>query len=121
MPVPMVNILSGGLHAGGLIEVQDFLVIPHGFPRLAESLEAVVSVHRATRDLLARKGYVLHGVADEGGWGPALPSNEAALQLLTEVIGSVGLPRPDVDCHRRGLVSFLGMAGTTCFAAKRAA
>jgi enolase len=82
MPVPMVNIISGGLHAGNLIEVQDFLVVPRGFPSLADSLEAIVGVHRATRDRLNAQGYRVTGVADEGGWGPALARNEAALDML---------------------------------------
>jgi enolase len=82
MPVPMVNIISGGLHAGNLIEVQDFLVIPRGFPSLADSLEAIVAVHRATRDRLNANGYRVTGVADEGGWGPALAKNETALDML---------------------------------------
>ncbi len=90
MPAPMVNIISGGLHAGSLIEVQDFLAIPHGFGPLGEKLEAVAAVHRNTRDLLAKRGYRLTGVADEGGWGPALERNEIALDILTETIHGLG-------------------------------
>lgn len=82
MPVPMVNIISGGLHAGNLIEVQDFLVVPCGCASLAASLETIVAVHRATRDRLSANGYRVMGVADEGGWGPALDKNETALEML---------------------------------------
>ena len=89
MPVPMVNIISGGLHAGNLIEMQDFLVVPNGFPSLSESLEAIVAIHHATRDVLAAKGYRMTGVADEGGWGPALDRNETALELLTQVLADL--------------------------------
>src|SRR5205823_1850815 len=64
------------------IEVQDFLVIPRGFTCLADALEAIVAVHRATRDRLNAHGYRATGVADEGGWGPALANNEAALDML---------------------------------------
>jgi enolase len=67
MPVPMVNIISGGLHAGGNIEFQDFLVMPRGYPDFASSLEAIVGVHRATGKLLRERGFTLTGVADEGG------------------------------------------------------
>lgn len=91
MPVPMVNMISGGLHAGGLIEVQDFLAVPHGFQTLADSLEALVAIHHATRNWLVQKGYRLTGVADEGGWGPALESNEAALEALSAAIAMDGL------------------------------
>ena len=90
MPVPMVNIISGGLHAGGNIEFQDFLVIPRGYPDFASSLEAIVGVHRATGKLLRERGFTLTGVADEGGWGPRLGSNEAGAALLREAIESTG-------------------------------
>lgn len=91
MPTPMVNILSGGLHAGGQLEVQDFLAIPNGFSSYAESLEAVVSVHSAAREELEERGHPLRGVADEGGWGPALKGNEEALEILTAAIDRAGL------------------------------
>ena len=86
LPVPMVNIISGGLHAGRNLEFQDFLVRPKGYPDLASALEAVVAVHRTTGRLLAAQGCVLTGVADEGGWGPRLQSNEQAIQVLHEAI-----------------------------------
>jgi enolase len=86
VPVPMVNILSGGLHAGHNFEFQDFLAIPLGFASYAQALEAVVGVHRAARTVLEKRGCILTGVADEGGWGPRLSSNEAALDVLMEAI-----------------------------------
>jgi enolase len=98
IPLPMVNILSGGLHAGRNFEFQDFLAVPHGFPTYSESLHAAVAIHRATRELLEEEGYVLTGVADEGGWGPRLPSNEAALDILTRAIAAAGFqPGPQVS------------------------
>jgi enolase len=90
LPVPMVNILSGGLHAGGNIEVQDFLAIPHSFPTYAESLEAAVRIHRAAQRVLDERGTPVSGVADEGGWGPALSSNTEALDVLTASIERAG-------------------------------
>jgi enolase len=90
MPVPMVNILSGGLHAGRNIEFQDFLVIARRSPDLATSLERIVRVHREACRLLAERGCVLTGVADEGGWGPRLESNEAAAAVLREAIERAG-------------------------------
>lgn len=90
LPVPMVNIISGGLHAGRNLEFQDFLVRPRGYPDLAAALEAVVAVHRVTGNVLAARGCVLTGVADEGGWGPRLQSNEAAVSVLHEAIQLVG-------------------------------
>ncbi len=90
MPAPMINIISGGLHTIGGIEIQDFLVIPHGFDSLGDSLEAVVRVHGVTRQTIEKRGYKLTGVADEGGWGPTLTTNEEALAILTESIDAAG-------------------------------
>src|SRR2546428_307073 len=90
IPLPMINILSGGLHAGRNFEFQDFLAVPHGFATYRDSLRAAVAVHRAARELLEAEGYVLTGVADEGGWGPRLPNNESALDILTRAIAAAG-------------------------------
>ena len=98
LPVPMINILSGGLHAGANIEFQDFLIIPHGFDSFAEALEATVKIHGVAGGLVRDAGYTLTGVADEGGWGPLLPSNQAALALLTNAIADAGYqPRDQVS------------------------
>src|SRR5260221_3835217 len=91
IPLPMINILSGGLHAGRNFEFQDFLAVPHGFATYSDSLHAAVAVHRAARELLEAEGYVLTGVADEGGWGPRLPNNESALDILTRAISAAGV------------------------------
>ena len=90
IPLPMVNILSGGLHAGRNFEFQDFLAVPHGFATYSEALRAAVAVHGAARERLEASGYLLTGVADEGGWGPHLPNNEAALEVLTRAIEAAG-------------------------------
>jgi enolase len=90
VPVPMVNILSGGLHAGRNIEFQDFLVMGHGFHSYSEALHATTRVHLHARLALEARGYSVTGVADEGGWGPLLPSNETALAIVTEAIERAG-------------------------------
>jgi enolase len=96
IPVPMVNILSGGLHAWHNIEFQDFLVIAHGFEEYAEALHGVVQIHKAARELLEQDRLLITGVADEGGWGPLFPSNRAAAELLTRAIEQAGY-RPGED------------------------
>lgn len=90
LPVPMVNILSGGLHAGRNIEFQDFLVVPNGIQEYGRQIEAIVAIHRAAKIVLEQTGCVLTGVADEGGWGPRLDSNEKALEYLTRAIELAG-------------------------------
>lgn len=90
MPVPMINILSGGLHAGKQIEFQDFLAVPHGFETVAEALEATVGIHRAMEKLLSADGYTLTGVADEGGLGPRLETNALAMDYMIRAIEAAG-------------------------------
>jgi len=90
IPLPMVNVLSGGLHAGRQIEFQDFLAVPHGAATFAEALEAAAAIHRSMGELLASDGRASAGVADEGGWGPRLDSNEQALEYMVRAIESAG-------------------------------
>ena len=85
MPVPMVNIFSGGLHAGRNIQFQDFLAIPRGFGSFRDALNHIVSVHRAARAALEERGLIVTGTADEGGWGPRFESNEQAIEILATV------------------------------------
>ena len=98
LPLPMVNILSGGLHAGRQIEIQDFLAVPHGFGSVAQVVEAATRIHSAMHRILRAEGTAPAGVADEGGWGPSLASNERALQLMVRAIESAGyLPGEEVS------------------------
>ena len=94
VPVPMINILSGGWHAEHNIEIQDFLVLPHGFDSYPDALQAAVSIHASAREVIAQRGLTITGVADEGGWGPGISSNEDGLRILTEATERAGyLPR----------------------------
>jgi enolase len=86
LPMPMVNILSGGLHTIGGIEVQDFLAIPKAATSFRQAMEWIVAIHRGARAELQARGIPLQGVADEGGWGPRLKSNEEALEILVRAI-----------------------------------
>ncbi len=90
MPLPMVNILSGGLHAGRQIEFQDFLAVPHGFATFAQALEAAGRVRLRMGELLCRDGRGQSGVADEGGWGPRLESHQQALDYMVQAIEAAG-------------------------------
>lgn len=96
LPMPMVNILSGGLHAGGAVDMQDYLAIPIGAPDYAAALHWLSRVRKATGELLAQDGYEAVLVAHEGGYGPRLPDNEAGLRYLTQAIERAGL-RPAED------------------------
>jgi enolase len=91
LPMPMINILSGGLHAGGAVDLQDYLAIPIGAPDYVTALHWVSRVRQATGELLAADGHEVVLVAHEGGYGPRLPNNEAGLQYLTRGIERAGL------------------------------
>jgi enolase len=96
LPLPMVNIVSGGLHAGRQLDFQDFLVIPVGAGSYGEALEMCVRVHGACASALAARGLSTLR-ADEGGFGPALASAEQALELLEQAVNGAGLePGSDV-------------------------
>lgn len=96
LPLPMVNMISGGLHAGRQIEVQDFLFVPIASRSYTEAMRRVDAVYRALKDVLADRGRPQPLVADEGGLGPALSNNEEALELLTQAIERARL-RPGVE------------------------
>jgi enolase len=90
LPLPMVNILSGGLHAGRQLDFQDFLVIPVGAETYSDALEMVVAVHAATGAILEERGITTLR-ADEGGFGPPLVHHGAALELLDRAVERAGL------------------------------
>lgn len=90
IPMPMVNVISGGLHAGKNVDFQDFLVIPIGARDYPQALEMVSSVYWKVKELLSTRGYTADLLADEGGFGPALASNKDALQILVQAMEETG-------------------------------
>ncbi len=97
MPLPMTNMISGGLHAGGNLDFQDFLIMPVGAPAYHIGLEWIVRVARRLGELLAKAGYEGRLVGDEGGYGPRLPSNRDAASFVVHAIEAAGLrPKRDV-------------------------
>lgn len=89
MPMPMVNIISGGLHARGNVDLQDYLILPVGAESYSESLDMSLDVHRAMGKLLSDRGQSTLK-ADEGGYGPSLDNNRSALDLLMQAIEGAG-------------------------------
>lgn len=96
IPLPMVNIISGGLHAGRCVDIQDYLVMPIGADSYPKGLEQVSAVWWATRAIIAERGHISSLVADEGGFGPLLEGNEEPLKILCEATERAGL-EPGVD------------------------
>jgi len=91
LPLPMVNIVSGGAHAGGLVDVQDVLVVPIGASTFAEAIEWSVRVRTATANVLRERGHNSALVADEGGLAAPLASNREAVEIVTAGIERSGL------------------------------
>jgi enolase len=93
----MVNMISGGLHAGRNLDIQDVLIIPVGAESYSQALEMSVVVYRAVRGVLSERGLESALVGDEGGFGPKLRDNEHALALVVEAMIDCGMePGRDV-------------------------
>ncbi|MDE2196374.1 MAG: phosphopyruvate hydratase [Gammaproteobacteria bacterium] len=89
LPVPMMNIINGGVHADNSVEMQEFLILPVGAPSFSEALRYGAEVFHALRKVLHERG-LNTAVGDEGGFAPDLPSNEAALEVIMEAIQRAG-------------------------------
>jgi len=94
LPLPMVNMISGGLHAGRQLDFQDFLIMPVGAGSYGEALRWIVEVYEATAEVLRDQGLTVLK-ADEGGYGPPLASHAAALQVLDAAVQRAGLQLGD--------------------------
>ena len=89
LPLPMVNVISGGLHARGNIDFQDFLIVPVGASSYSHALEMCGAICAATEEVLTERGLSTLK-ADEGGFGPALETNVAALEILSVAVTAAG-------------------------------
>lgn len=89
MPVPMMNIINGGVHADNNVDMQEFMILPVGAPSFSEALRYGAEVFQALKAVLRVKG-MSTAVGDEGGFAPDLRANEAALDVILEAIEKVG-------------------------------
>jgi enolase len=96
LPVPMVNIMSGGIHGGGNVDFQDFMMIPLRAETYTRALSDVNAVYRAVKDVLKERNVYRAGVADEGGYAPALKTNESGFDVMVEAMERAGL-KPGED------------------------
>ena len=96
IPMPEIQIFGGGAHAGGRVDIQDFMAIPVGAESFDEALEMIAEVYIAAGKLMSDAGK-LAGVADEGGFWPDFGTNEEALDMLTRAIEAAEMkPGDDV-------------------------
>jgi enolase len=89
LPVPMMNVLNGGVHADNTVDFQEFMIMPVGAPSFREALRWGTETYHVLKKVLHDKG-LSTGVGDEGGFAPDLATNEDAIKLLVEAIGKAG-------------------------------
>jgi len=91
LPVPMLNIINGGVHAGNKLDFQEFMIVPAGFDSFSEAIRASVEVYHELKNILKeRYGALAINVGDEGGYAPPLEYAREALDLLIEAIRRAG-------------------------------
>jgi enolase len=89
MPVPMMNIINGGVHADNSVDLQEFMILPVGADSLREAVRYGTEVFHSLAGVLRGRG-LNTAVGDEGGFAPDLPSNEAAIEVILEAIEQAG-------------------------------
>jgi enolase len=102
LPVPMMNIVNGGVHADNPIDFQEFMIMPVGAPSFSEALRMGAEIFHTLRSALKAAGHNTN-VGDEGGFAPNLPSADAALEFVMQAIGKAGYKAGDtvmlaLDC-----------------------
>jgi len=112
MPVPMMNVINGGKHADSSLDFQEFMIVPRGARSFAEALRYGAETFQALKTLLHERG-LSTAVGDEGGFAPALKSNEEACELIVTAIERAGF-RPGED-----IAIALDPAATSFFAEGR--
>jgi enolase len=95
LPMPMLNIINGGAHAGNNLDIQEFMIMPVGGPSFKEALRIASEVFQNLKKILASRKLGT-GVGDEGGFAPDLPTHEAALDLIVAAVTQAGY-RPGED------------------------
>jgi enolase len=89
LPVPMLNVINGGVHADNSIDLQEFMVVPVGADSFAEAMQVGTEVYQSLKRVLHGRGLAT-GVGDEGGFAPDLPSSEAAIEAILEAADGAG-------------------------------
>jgi enolase len=89
LPVPMMNVINGGVHADNALDLQEFMLVPHGAESFGEALRIGTEVYHALKARLHRDG-LSTAVGDEGGFAPQISSAEAAIELILAAAGDAG-------------------------------
>ena len=94
MPVPMMNVINGGVHADNELELQEFMLAPVGAASFSEAVRWCAEIYQALKAILNERGLAT-GVGDEGGFAPQIATATDALELMVQAIGAVGLEPGD--------------------------
>jgi len=89
LPVPMMNVLNGGSHADSSVDMQEFMIVPHGAPTFAEAVRMGAEVFHALAAVLKKRGQSTN-VGDEGGFAPNLRNNEEPIEAIMEAVVRAG-------------------------------
>ncbi len=89
LPIPMMNIMNGGVHADNKIDYQEFMIMPVGADTFSEALRMGTEVFHNLKTVLKKKGYSTN-VGDEGGFAPEIQSNEEAIETVLQAIEAAG-------------------------------
>ncbi|MBQ4490037.1 MAG: phosphopyruvate hydratase [Pyramidobacter sp.] len=89
LPAPMMNVINGGAHADNNLDIQEFMIVPHGAPTFAEALRMGAETYRALKKLLVKDGFST-GLGDEGGFAPNFSSNRMGFEYLVKAIEAAG-------------------------------
>jgi len=89
LPLPMMNIINGGVHADNNLDIQEFMIVPIGFTKFSTALRSAVEVFHTLKGILKKRG-LNTAVGDEGGFAPMLENNEEAIKLILEAIKQAG-------------------------------
>ncbi len=101
LPVPMMNVINGGVHADNSIDLQEFMVMPVGAPSFREALRWGTETYHVLKQVIHERG-LSTAVGDEGGFAPNLDSNEEAIKVLVEAITRAGFtPGDDIADRAR--------------------
>jgi enolase len=106
LPVPMLNVINGGVHAANSIDLQEFMIVPVGADSFAGALQMAAEVYHSLQKVLKEKGLAT-AVGDEGGFAPDLPTSETAIEAILEAAERAG--------HRENIALALDPASSEFF------
>lgn len=89
LPVPMLNVINGGMHSDSGLEIQEFMIVPAGAPTFKEAIRMAAEIFQTLKKILKSAKYTI-SVGDEGGFAPCLKANKEACEFIVKAIGEAG-------------------------------